>query len=250
MAANTEHPAFPQPIETDTPLWRYIDLPKLVLLLSRRAIFLSRLGTLQDPLEGQYTLAMRPRIEAGVRAILEGLPPDLVDFDAAMNGISRVTQELCFVSCWCLLEHESDALWRTYARQGVALRTTYERLAAAADESLMMGCVTYRDYAREDIPQGNALLPAMHKRRQYSHEHEVRLMAFAPPESMDGPPNGAGRQLNPHPAPGVLRPICPEAAVESVVVSPYASPVDEQAVRAVVAAISPDIRVENSEMMV
>lgn len=40
---SAEHPAFPQPEDSESLVWRHMDLPKLIALLGQRALFFSRL---------------------------------------------------------------------------------------------------------------------------------------------------------------------------------------------------------------
>lgn len=51
-----EHPAFESPEPPDAAIWRYMDLPKLVSLLTDRALWFARADTLGDAHEGAYGL--------------------------------------------------------------------------------------------------------------------------------------------------------------------------------------------------
>jgi len=84
--------------------------------------------------------------------------------------------------CWRWGD-ESEAMWRLYCRdksegQGLALRTTLERLEASmARHDLYVGPVRYRHY-HQGPAFNDEIDPFMHKRMGFSHEQEVRLIKF------------------------------------------------------------------------
>jgi len=124
-----------------------------------------------------------------------------------------------FVNCWCLHEHESDALWRIYGgthNGGIAIRTTYERLTKQLAPTDFIGQVTYLDYNATSYPMNNAFHFIMHKRTQFSYECEVRIVRTPFQVNPD-----AHRNLDGLPT-GVSCPIEPNDLIEAVVTSPYA----------------------------
>ena len=97
------------------------------------------------------------------------------------------------MSCWHASEHESDAMWRLYAPggEGVAIQTTAARLTESMGPSddVLLGSVKYVDYDQDVIPERNIFSAALHKRRSFEHEREVRaLLARLPEEDRDGTP--------------------------------------------------------------
>jgi hypothetical protein len=77
---------------------------------------------------------------------------DRPEFRATAAKFNRALRDVTYVSCWMLREDESDAMWKLYCgnHQGVAIRTTYEKLAAAAasQPSMYLGKVTYVDFEK------------------------------------------------------------------------------------------------------
>lgn len=120
-----------------------------------------------------------------------------------------------YVNCWCCHPHESEALWRLYNfPSGVAIRTTFAKLEAALPTHCYLGTVTYLDYSTQVPPTDNFYNLAMHKRVQFSHEHEVRAVYTAMP--VQETPSESPRT-----PPYMTFPI-EMTAVEAIVLSPYA----------------------------
>jgi len=178
------HPAFPQPEVRSTRVWRYMDLPKLISILDKRQLFLSRLDKLNDPHEGSV-----PRMISSEDLKLYwkelwkelDLPQDFIeDLAKTILEIRQCMPAATYVSCWHLSDNESEAMWRLYcgADQGVAIQTTYEKLANSviADPTIAIGLVKYIDYDKEWFPPDNLMYQCMHKRIAFAHEKEVRII--------------------------------------------------------------------------
>lgn len=103
-------------------LWRYVDLYKLLHLLQHETLPLIRLDKMSDPYEAigsrNTTRILQRRIEKGGDNA-EIARESLMLFE---------TPERFLVNCWHENGYESDAMWRLYADQGIALRTTETRL--------------------------------------------------------------------------------------------------------------------------
>lgn len=118
-----------------------------------------------------------------------------------------------FISCWHHATHESEAMWRLYAREtveGVAIQTTVERLKAALpqDKSFMIRAVDYRDnYVHNKREE--SLARFFIKRKAFEHEKEVRVLLSD---------NEAG-QKNQR---GIRVPTRLSELIQTIVVSPYA----------------------------
>jgi hypothetical protein len=92
------------------------------------------------------------------------------------------------VNCWHSNPNESDAMWRLYLKsnEGVAIQTTTARLTGALQgtvKDIDISQVRYLDYDREafygqDYPHRNynLFMPLIHKRKEFVHEREVRLI--------------------------------------------------------------------------
>jgi hypothetical protein len=168
-----KHELFKAPSNLDTPLWRYMDLPKFLALLEDEALYFARADTMADRFEGAMgpvNLALRPQLYGEHYAV-------------ASPQISRLTREVrrfTYLSCWHASEHESAAMWGLYQRdgRGIAVRSTFERLTGSLrdDHPIYVGNIYYVDYDHQFIPEGNSLGPYIHKRVSFEHEHEVRAV--------------------------------------------------------------------------
>jgi hypothetical protein len=52
MPPDYQHPAFPQPSDLNAVIWRYLDIDKLISLVSKRCLYMARADLLGDDHEG------------------------------------------------------------------------------------------------------------------------------------------------------------------------------------------------------
>lgn len=216
---NLTHPSFRQPADATILAWRYLDFPKLVSLITSRKLFFTRLDNLPDKFEGTFP---PKNVQATVRLMLEGLTP-APPAKAAMNVARQVSaaqmtlRKKLYVNCWRLGDFESEAMWRIYCPHGpgVAVILQYQKLRdSLVDQSQYIGLVKYIDSQSETVGLGNAFNAAMHKRREFSHENEARIVY---PLTFDGDRD--------EPSPDFVTFTWPvEECVEQILVSPYAEP--------------------------
>ena len=229
-----EHECFPQPTDTSTSVWRYIDIAKLISMLEVDALYLTRLNLFDDPYEGSLThISAQARDEFFIREL--GDTPQNRRMISQMAAHSKEMLKGFYVNCWNLGNHESEAMWKLYCgtSTGVAIRTSYSRLVAALDNdpNLYVGKVTYLDYEKQWFPPGNIYYPVMHKRVSFEHEREVRLVKTLSEYMMQGSPEGP---------PGISVPFHFADAIEAIYVNPYAPEYYFQAVRSVVRRMAPE----------
>jgi hypothetical protein len=147
MENQAPHPCCTQPSDPLTPVWRYMDLPRLISILHADKLFLSCLAGLEDPHEGSMT---RKTVEE--REVLFANVPNRRDF----MELNRDLRSTVYVSCWHINSNESEAMWRIYcgSAQGVALQTTYQKLyESIVNAQVHMGAVTYIDYEKDSFPR-------------------------------------------------------------------------------------------------
>jgi len=103
--------------EPDEKIWRFISVAELVSLLSKRALFFSRVDKLDDPYEGSLPRLVVARAEAG----FEGLTAQGRELMRnTRQQVGYVQSKLwTMVNCWYLNEHESAAMWKLHASDGV-----------------------------------------------------------------------------------------------------------------------------------
>lgn len=235
-----DHPNFPQP-DDGARIWRYCDLQQLISLLSRKALYFPRLTSLDDPYEAKWT-----------RALAERFPQ--------FNGsIYEYTRHQLFVNCWHLNEFESAAMWQLYARmnEGVAIRSSVKGLKSALTSfaqvpkelllpdispQVYIGKVTYLDYEKEMFDISNMFIAALHKRRSFEHERELRAVCWLSNNYLEWMPT---------PGPyydGIFVNCDLDILIEEVVISPTAPEVFREAVRAVCGSFGLDRPVTQSDL--
>jgi hypothetical protein len=187
----------------DAKIWRYMDLPKFVSLLSRRALFFASVLKFDDPYEGwmprSYIEAMsglnqsfvdqhnslRGEVAkrypgADLTALNKGMDESLVKYaEHAKNALHEVRQRFG-VSCWHKNEYESEAMWRSYPAQSVAIESTVGRLHGAnrTDKNVIIENVRYMDFDRDPIERGYSQIILVLKRKSFEHEREVRAIVM------------------------------------------------------------------------
>jgi hypothetical protein len=156
------------PKNLNSKIWRYMALPKLIYLLDKRKLYLSRADGFDDKHEGA-TSSVQKYWE------MENDPKHF----GAIEGFRHRQREWTFISCWSNRDHESHALWRIFCgpKQGVAVCSQYFRLAELVNpnvEDMEVGLV---DYGRDEPIPSNALIPFFRKRKAFDYEQEARLVA-------------------------------------------------------------------------
>lgn len=175
MPANTDHPCFIQPANSETLVWRYMDFTKFVSLLETNALFFCQADCFDDPFEGSVpkgNIINRDQIYA---EIPEEQRENAIN---QMVGHRKNMRSHTYVNCWHMNEHESAAMWKLYAAtsEAVAICTKYNSLVEALDEDVLVGQVHYINYETSTIPENNSFWPFMFKRMSFSHEREVRAV--------------------------------------------------------------------------
>jgi hypothetical protein len=156
-------------------------LAQLLALLEKRALHFSRADSFHDPFEGT-----RPRLEVECEQEILGVSMER----------SKWTRKCVAMSCWHLGEHESEAMWKLYAGDGIAIQSSFGRLTGSlprgqekdGSRPIYVGRVTYIDF-ETDISRpiitaegrrvtSNLYTPFTHKRLSFSHEQEVRAVVM------------------------------------------------------------------------
>ena len=176
-----EHPNLSLPSDLQLRTWRFMDFTKFVALLEESALYFSRLTELSDPLEGFLSKPVVHQMSTPPAGISGEELRHFEDVRRHNLGFMRWSRELLFVSCWHLNEHESAAMWRLYLKsnEGVAVQSTVARLIqsfAATPRSVFMGEMKYIDYDTDSMPTGNGFFLALHKRKSFEHERELRAI--------------------------------------------------------------------------
>ena len=195
-----EHPSFTLP-EPESVLWRYMDFTKFVSLLETSSLYLVRADQLGDPFEGSYP-------EPNVATRPHRYPEEFVE--KISSGL-LTAREMIFISCWHESATESAAMWKLYSREqdGVAVRTDCQSLweSLMDTDNTYIGRVSYIDYGRAIINEGNLFDPYLYKRHEFEHEREVRIVRLVPGSN---------------PTHGIYHQVDLSMLVKSIIVAPYA----------------------------
>jgi len=184
LVAYTTHPAVTTPEPDELVIWRYMDFTKFVSMLEDQALFFPSLfeltrvdafeGALSTPVVQEFLNAPRGEDMSEEQARERG------EHNLRVFGMAR---QLLYVNCWHQNDHESAAMWRLYLQsgEGIAVRSSIGRLKQAfaqVEEQVHVGAVQYIDYRVDRVPWNNGLHLALHKRRSFQHEREVRAILF------------------------------------------------------------------------
>lgn len=180
--------------EPNSILWRYMELDRFKSLLERKALFFSRADKFPDQFEGSLPLReyeFRPKVH---RAIDDFYGNQSTDEQIAESIAGLTHEHLEFrrrhvVNCWHSNSNESDAMWGMYLKsnEGIAIQTSVSRLRQSVETSPLeveISKVRYLDYERDiffhatEYPHRNynLMMPLLHKRNEFIHEKEVRLI--------------------------------------------------------------------------
>jgi hypothetical protein len=227
------HAEFKQPSDPLVLAWRYMDLAKLLSLVSKRELCLRRLDLLPDKYEGLYPRRVRKMLAKHYTK--QGLTEaQAIDSANSRVDFAKETRQMMYVNCWHLGDHESEAMWRIYCRDdsGVAIVLPYKDLRSSITTgSSWIGEVRYLDYEADLLtPGGNAFKVALCKRREFSHEKEARIVSLPNLEF-----------ATPSDRPAFISLPWQIEAVQRIVVSPYAADWYFEMVRDVVERLAPGI---------
>lgn len=194
----------------DTPLWRYVQLPELLLNLGGTL----RLTSVQalhhrDPTEGLpywndvtqnwlFEVDKHPELSYSELSqwVKEQCPvkngSQLHEMEVFKHWQDHV-RKTRYVSCFYQSPFESIAMWQLYARDGFVIQTSVNRLGDGLKDASphlpwRISKMLYWDKANEINPDSfdkvpelkHVLLrPFLLKAREYKHENEVRLFTSA-----------------------------------------------------------------------
>lgn len=158
-------------LDPDDAIWRYMDYPKLLHLLTSSTLPFVRADRLGDQWEGSVTdqtVQTRNDRYGNLGTIADAFGM----FDAPGNRLDW------FVTCWHESASESSQMWTGYGAGGVAVRSSWQRLLGSLPEDryFIGGKLRYVDYRNELVDDRRSWSPLSFKRREYASEREVRIM--------------------------------------------------------------------------
>ncbi|WP_348810647.1 hypothetical protein [Flavobacterium maritimum] len=165
------NPNIKLPDDSDTIVWKYLDLSKFLDLLLSKKLFMSRSDKFEDQYEGTFS---EPTYEE-----IRKLATDNPDF----LNYYKTHRERVAISSWHINEYESFAMWQIFTQnsEGLAIQSTISRLQKAlvpeTNFNQYIGEVNYIDYKKEYIPFDDMFFPFLFKRKSFQYEREVRIIS-------------------------------------------------------------------------
>ena len=229
-------------------IWRYMDLNKFVLLLTRQALYFPCLTELDDPYEGympkSHAKAMAEVLEKTYFGPHRALRPHFEAQSEAQAVIldeiaEQVRQKISYremrrnfaVNCWHANDKESEAMWKIYSAfgSGIAIESTVERLrdVLLPYSGVNINRVQYEDFDTAQIEKGRTAYFLLSKRPSFEYEHEVRATC-----KLDTPDKGIELKCD------------LTKLIVRVYVSPSASPVFLQSIQELCSGLVHGLRLE------
>lgn len=167
------------PKNRNAQIWRYISLSKFADLLERKALWFSVPAKFDDQFEGSFPLKPVKLKKDTKELDDDSLKQAVKKLADSFENVTAMAMSMTFVSCWHLSPHESEAMWRLYARLGdgiVAIQSTVHRLCECTDAHTYIGKVRYVDYLKDGFNSNNVFNLLLHKRKAFKHEQEIRAL--------------------------------------------------------------------------
>ena len=160
------------PVDDTLTVWKYMSLNKFVNLILTGTLHFNRIDNFEDIYEGTYPIA---NVVQRGKVYGESFPPQEM-YDA----IVAYEKVRLYVACFHINGFESAAMWKLYAKDsGLAIKTTVKRLKECfhnENRDIEIAAVTYIDYAKDFLPEGNMFYLGTHKRKSFAHEQEIRCL--------------------------------------------------------------------------
>jgi hypothetical protein len=129
----------PSPTD-DLVIWRYMDLPKFLIMLEQRNLYFAVLEEFEDKWEAVIGRDLSRGIQVASGSASGTVIQSYLDTFGHLG-----------ISCWYSGPSESIAMWRLYTTSvyGIAIKSTVGHLKRAmeiAKEKVVIGKVEYRDH--------------------------------------------------------------------------------------------------------
>ena len=157
-----DNPNIKLPDDSDTIVWKYLDLSKFLDLLLSQKLFMSRSDKFEDQYEGTFS---EPTFEEIKKLATDN--PDFLNF-------YKTHREKVAISSWHINEYESFAMWQIFTQnsEGLAIQSTIGRLQKAlkpeTNINQYIGEVNYIDYKKEYIPFDDMFFPFYSNEKAFS----------------------------------------------------------------------------------
>lgn len=198
--------------QTSFKIWRYMDLAKYISFLHTSSIRLTRADKFEDPYEGLFNDCT---IDV-MRGLTKNFPQSLKkmrEFACQLEDDKKQT----FINCWHWNDKESAAMWKLYSSNDYCISIVSDgfELVRQLPVYVAFTFVRYIDWDRDcfEAP-GMSQAPYFHKRKEFAHENEVRVIYMQPLHEQRGGPKLDRKEE------GLLIPIKIRPLVKEVVLAP------------------------------
>lgn len=184
-----------EPEDQDAEIWRFMNFAKFEDLMKTGELYFCRADLFkQDDAEGLPPTEYLPALRLN--------PFDLKDIQELNNYLGSAAQfrQTFFINCWYLFSEETAEMWKNFARDGVAICSTYARLKSAlasGSERALLGLIRY---GAKHLTGWNIIHFVTTKQQKYAHEREVRAILWIMDEH-DGMNRHIDEQGRIHPRP-------------------------------------------------
>lgn len=246
-----------EPLPINVPhsqVWRYLPLCRLFIAIETKRLSLTLLKkySMDDPYETSVPESVD---QADCQIANSGQTLDVANEIASrrpgtaqpdsgqryeyLKRKRRALLRVAHASCW-RWGNESEAMWRLYcpSGDGVAICSTLEKLKNSVhDASTVVSPIAYVDYKTDSFVRHQYDYdPALHKRKAFEHEQEVRVLRFRAEDFQLAGENES------HNAPEYIEiEWDPETVVEKIVVNPRCAAGYRNLVTAAVKTLSPTL---------
>jgi len=154
-------------------IYRYIEITKFLDMILHNQIVLVKPSLWEDPYEDILFMQYLEQVQT-TQKFKDKMKKDGYDLGLILKYV--VSNHL-YALCWTRLE-ESDALWRIYSNNNIAIRIGVEELKLKKLDNCILKNVSYMDYDQNTnlLDKDFYDLFTM-KRKAFQHEQEVRLIS-------------------------------------------------------------------------
>lgn len=201
-----EYPHLEVSDEESMTIWRYMDIPKLVSMLDKKALFFARSDKLSDPFEGLLTKASIKRLDSVLEEVNKGDPARsiVLQLTNIMKNYPKQSKPYFYINCWHAKNCESMAMWSIYAKsdKGISIQSNLKKLKDCLknsqcynDEKFIIPPIIHTEKVKyintetfiEDFSSSNWNRSCFFKKLEsYDYESEIRALIDLTSESENG----------------------------------------------------------------
>jgi hypothetical protein len=183
-------------INSNSVLWKYLDLWKFESLIKENATFFCRADKFpNDPFEGSNPTKVKERRFKDIMSLELYYGNSNISKMSSQNEMissyqKNVLRKQIVVNCWHINKDECNLMWNSYLsdiKNGVVIKTNINKLIQSFEktpEILKCWEAHYLDYDKEDwlnqFESFDLIAPFIHKRNGFIKENELRLLYQIP----------------------------------------------------------------------